>query len=216
MARRYPVHLDVSGRRCLVVGGGAVAWRKARVLADCGGRVTVVAERFCRPLRRSRRVERVSRRFRLSDLRGVWLVVAATDDSELNRKVAEAAGRRRVLVNVVDAPGLGNFIVPAQLVRGRLTVSVSTEGASPLLARKIRDRLGHQLDETYAQWLELLAEFRPRAQRRLPSFDARRRFFEQLTSEAVSLIVKEEGLSGGRRYAWQALRRLAAGAGESS
>ncbi len=216
MARRYPVHLDLSGRRCLVVGGGEVAWRKARVLADCGGRVTVVADRFCPGLRRSRRVKRIRRRFRVSDLRGVWLVVAATDDDALNRKVAEEADRRGLLVNVVDDAGAGNFIVPAQFVRGRLTVSISTEGASPLLARKIKERLSTQLDETYARWLELLAEFRPRARAELASPRDRRLFFEELTSEVVHSILKEEGLPAARRYARKVLGRLVSGAGGSS
>jgi len=208
MSRRFAVHLDLAGRECLVVGGGEVGWRKARSLADCGARVTVVSERFCRGLRRSRRVRRVSRRFRQSDLRGVWLVVVATDDRALNRTVAEQAHRLGLLVNVVDDPEACNFTVPAQFTRGRLTVSVSTEGASPLLARKIKERLGGLLDETYAEWLELLAEFRPRARAEIPSAEERRRFFDELTSEAVYSILKEKGLRGARRHARQALRRL--------
>ena len=208
MGRRFAVHLDVSGRRCLVVGGGEVGWRKARLLAECGARVTVVAERFCRGLRRSRRVRRVARRFRPSDLAGVWLVVAATDERDLNRAVAREAHRRGLLVNVVDDPEASNFIVPAQFRRGRLTVSVSTEGASPMLARKVKERLAGVLDETYAPWLELLAQFRPRAQRQLPSPESRRRFFDELTSEAFHSILKREGLSGARRHARRLLRRL--------
>jgi len=211
MARRFAVHLKLSGRKCLVVGGGEVGWRKARALADCGAEVTVVGERFCRALRRSRRVRRRARRFRASDLRGLWLVVAATDDAALNRLVAEQAERQGLLVNVVDDPEAGNFIVPAQLRRGRLTVSISTEGASPLLARKIKERLSGILDETYADWLKLLAEFRPRAQTKLASRRDRRRFFDQLTSEDVYSILKREGLRGARAYARQVLRRLAAG-----
>ncbi len=211
MPRRFAVHLHLSGRKCLVVGGGEVGWRKARALADCGARVTVVGERFCRGLRRSRRVRRLARRFRPSDLRGVWVVVAATDDRALNRAVAERAHRQGLLVNVVDDPGAGNFIVPAQFTRGRLTVSISTEGASPLLARKIKERLSGLLDETYAEWLKLLAEFRPRARARLSRPEDRRRFFDQLTSEAVYSILKEEGLGAARRYAHRALERLAEG-----
>ena len=193
----------------MVVGGGEVGWRKARALAECGARVTVVGERFCRGLRRSRRVHRVARRFRQRDLRGVWLVVLATDDRALNRTIAKRAHRLGLLVNVVDDPEACNFIVPAQFTRGRLTVSVSTEGASPILARKIKERLGGLLDETYAEWLELLAEFRAKARAELPSPDDRRRFFDELTSDAVHSILKEEGLGSARRFARQALRRLA-------
>lgn len=205
------MHLSLQGRRCLVVGGGAVGWRKARALAECGAQVTVVGERFSPALQRSRRVTRVRRRFRASDLRGVQLVVVATDDRALNRSVAGEADRRGLLVNVVDDPGAGNFIVPAQFRRGRLTVSISTEGASPLLARKLKERLGRVLDETYALWLKLLAEFRPPAQARIVSAQRRRRFFDELTSARVYRILRREGLSAGRRYARQALERLAAG-----
>jgi precorrin-2 dehydrogenase/sirohydrochlorin ferrochelatase len=211
LARTFAVHLALSGRRCLVVGGGEVGWRKARALADCGALVTVVGERFSAALRRTARVTRVRRRFRPSDLRGVWLVVAATDDRALNQAVAREANRRGLLVNVVDEPGAGNFIVPAQFRRGRLTVSISTEGASPLLARKVKERLGRLLDETYARWLRLLAEFRPRAQARVRSARARRRFFDELTSARVYRILKREGLAAGRRYARQALERPAEG-----
>lgn len=209
MARRFAVHLDLSDRRCLVVGGGEVGWRKARALADCGARVTVVAERFCRGLRRSRRVRRVLRRFRPADLEGVWLVVAATDDRDVNRTVAREAHRRGLLVNVVDDPEASNFIVPAQFRRSRLTVSISTEGASPLLARKVKERLAQLLDETYAEWLELLAGFRSRARRCLRSPETRRRFFDALTSETFYSILKKEGRGGARRYAQGLLRRLA-------
>jgi siroheme synthase-like protein len=171
----------------------------------------VVGERFSPALERSRRVTRVRRRFRHSDLRGVQLVVAATDDQALNRAVAREADRRGLLVNVVDDPGAGNFIVPAQFRRGRLTVSISTEGASPLLARKVKERLARVLDDTYRVWLRLLAEFRPAAQARIGSGERRRRFFDELTSARVYRILKREGLSAGRRYARQALERLAAG-----
>lgn len=211
LARTFAVHLALSGRRCLVVGGGEVGWRKARALAECGARVTVVGERFSPALERSERVKRVRRRFRPSDLRGIWLVVAATDDRALNRSVAREANRRGLLVNVVDEPGAGNFIVPAQFRRGLLTVSISTEGASPLLARKVKERLGGVLDETYAAWLRLLAEFRPKAQATVASAGGRRRFFDELTSARVYRILKREGLPAGRRYARQALERLAHG-----
>ena len=209
MARSFAAHLNLSGRKCLVVGGGEVGWRKARLLAECGARVTVVGEGFCRGLKRSQRVRRVARRFRASDLRGVWLVVVATDDQALNRTIAERAHRLGLLVNVVDDPEACNFTVPAQMTRGRLTVSVSTEGASPTLARKIKERLGPLFDETYAEWLELLAEFRPKALAELPSPEDRRRFFDELTSDAVYSILKKQGVGSARRHARQALRRLA-------
>jgi len=208
MVRRFPLHLNLEGEKCLVIGGGEVGWRKAKALADCGARVTVVGERFCPALRRSRRVKRVARGFRSSDLEGCRLVVVATDDRELNRAVAEEACRKGLLVNVVDEPSMGNFIVPAQFMRGRLTVSISTEGASPLLARKLKERLADIFDESYGPWLELLASLRARALKVLPSSKSRRAFFEELTSEDFHSILRNRGLAAARRRADEMLDRF--------
>jgi precorrin-2 dehydrogenase/sirohydrochlorin ferrochelatase len=208
MARRFALHLSLEGESCLVVGGGEVGWRKAKALLDCGARVTVVAERFCLGLQRSRRVTRLARQYRSSDLEGVHLVVAATDDRDLNRRVSEDGCRRGLLVNVVDDPSLGNFVVPAQLSRGRLTVSISTEGSSPLLARKLKERLADLLDDSYGPWLEVLASFRSRALRQLPSVKVRRAFFEELTSEDFHSILKNKGVGAARRCAARLLREF--------
>jgi len=139
----YPVSLKVGGQRCLVVGGGAVALKKARALARSGARVTAVSPAFD-PGFRSLKVRRVKRSFRAADVRGCFLVVSATDETSVNRAVHAACQRRRTLVNVVDQPELCSFIVPSVLRRGDLTVSISTGGRSPGLAQALRkhfDRL---------------------------------------------------------------------------
>ncbi|HQJ25707.1 MAG TPA: bifunctional precorrin-2 dehydrogenase/sirohydrochlorin ferrochelatase [Thermoleophilia bacterium] len=171
----YLAALDLRGRRCLVAGGGAVARRKAAGLLAAGASVHVVAPH----------VEGmpadvvVERRAALpGDLEGVTLLVCATDDPQVNAVLATEAHRRGVLVNVVDDPGSGSFTVPAVLRRGRLQVGVSTGGASPSLAARIRDELAVVVDEPYGELVALLGELRaewePRADAAGLPPDARR------------------------------------------
>ena len=155
----YPVMLDVSGRSCLVVGGGSVAARKVAGLIAAGGDVTVVAPEVSDEVTATgARVER--RAYRSGDVAGVRLVIAATDDPGVNAQVfadAEAAG---VWVNSADDPANCSFTLPAVLRRGDLTVTVSTGGHSPALAAWLRDRLAEEIGPEYEVLLRLLAERR--------------------------------------------------------
>jgi len=160
-APHFPVFLDLRGRRVLVVGGGTVAERKARALAQCGAKVTVVAPEMTRGIKRI--AERfVPRAFAESDLEGIWLVIVATDDEQLNTRIAVACQRRGILVNVADRPKLCSFIMPSIARRGLLTLAVSTGGASPALAQAVRRRLQRSLTERDAKAARRLARLRPR------------------------------------------------------
>jgi precorrin-2 dehydrogenase/sirohydrochlorin ferrochelatase len=159
----YPIMLDIKAKRCVVVGGGEVALRKAQALADCGARVQVISPRLCpglEQMRRSSTIESTDREYRHGDLKGAVLVVAATDDREANRRIMQEAESLSVLSNVVDDPELSNFIVPASLRRGDLTIAISTDGKSPALARKIRTRLEHDFGEEYAALVSLVEQVR--------------------------------------------------------
>jgi precorrin-2 dehydrogenase / sirohydrochlorin ferrochelatase len=160
----YQAGLDLRGRTCLVVGGGAVARRKAEGLAEAGADVRVVAPR-CLPMPGAVRV--ALRPFEDDDLDGVTLAVAASDDRELNARVAALARRRGVWVNVVDEPEEGDLVLPAVVRRGALRVAVSTGGASPALALRIRERLDEEFGPEWGELAELLGrlrtEWEPRA-----------------------------------------------------
>ncbi|MCX7912846.1 MAG: bifunctional precorrin-2 dehydrogenase/sirohydrochlorin ferrochelatase [Dehalococcoidales bacterium] len=165
----YPVFLRVSGRVCVVVGGGMVALRKVRGLLGCGAVVKVVSPALCTGLRKLADKGMVlvcGRQFQEGDLNDAFLAVAATDDPETNRRVAELAHRAGVLVNVADCPQECDFIVPAAFSRGDITVAVSTSGTSPALARKIRDELAGHLGKEYAMLALLVARVRSRLGRR--------------------------------------------------
>ncbi len=155
----YPVGLIVAGRRCVVVGGGAVAARKVASLFEAGARVVVVAPEICDDIRRLD-VELVERPYRRDDLEGAWLVVSATDRVEVNRAVSADAEEARVWANAADDPVACAFTLPAVLRRGPVTVAVATGGHSPALAGWLRDRVGELLGPEVGQLAELLSEAR--------------------------------------------------------
>jgi siroheme synthase-like protein len=136
----YPIFLDLSGRRCVVVGGGEVANRKARKLLQAKAEVVVISPEV-RPELESVAAEVHRRPYEEGDLEGAYLAFAATDAREVNAAVAREAARRSVPVNVADRPSEGDFAVPSLVRRGRLQIAVSTGGASPTLARGIKGEL---------------------------------------------------------------------------
>ncbi len=164
----YPTTLvDLDKTPCVVVGGGEVAARKVAALREAGARPIVISPRLVDALRRQAErgeIDVVEREYQPDDLAGVRLVIAATDDAAINETVWQEARAAGCLVNVVDDPARCNFYVPATVRRGALTLSISTGGHSPLLARRIRESLEGQFDAAYAPFLALLGELRPRVQ----------------------------------------------------
>jgi precorrin-2 dehydrogenase/sirohydrochlorin ferrochelatase len=156
----YPILLQLHERLCVVVGGGPVGRRKARGLVQTGARVRLIDYKPAAPGEDLEGIEIVSRPYRPDDLEGAFLVFAATGEREVNAAVALEARRRGILFNVADAPGEGDFTLPALLRRGELTVAVSTGGQSPALAALIRDRLSGILGPEWATVLEIAAALR--------------------------------------------------------
>jgi precorrin-2 dehydrogenase len=165
----YVACLDLTGRACLVVGEGAMAQEKVDGLAASGASVTRVAPDV----------------YRASDLDRVWLVVAATSDDELNRRVYADAEERKIFCNVADVPQLCSFILPALHRRGPITVAVSTAGASPALAQWLRDRFASQIGFEHAQLANELQRLRPWARQNLHSYEERRDYFRDLVTKAL-------------------------------
>jgi len=213
-----PIFLDIREQPCLVVGGGAVAARKAAQLLRAGARVTVhapaLSAAFAADLDSSRVVHRAAR-FAEEDLSNHALVIAATDDAEVNRAVAAAAKARHVPVNVVDQPMLCSFIMPSIIDRSPVIVAVSSGGASPVLARLLRARLETLIPAGYGHLAALAAEFRDRIKARLAPAE-RRRFWERVLQGPIAELV----FSGRQSEARQALgaslddARLAISGGE--
>lgn len=174
----YPAYLDISGRPVLVVGAGTVAARKIGRLTECGAEVTVIAPEVCETTRRLARdhdIDIRTRNYRDGDVEGAWLVVAATGREEVNRRVSADAERAGVFCNVVDVPALCSFQVPAIVRRGLLQLAISTGGASPGLARRLRKRLEEEFGPGYGELLKGLRELRDHIQAKYPKDAGRRR-----------------------------------------
>jgi siroheme synthase-like protein len=182
--RFYMACLDLEGRRCLVVGGGRIAHEKIVGLLDCGARVTVVAPEITDEVR-ALNVQLREREYDSADLDGPFLVVAATDDTELNRRVHAEAEARSRLCNVVDVPDLCNFILPAVHRIDPIAVAVSTGGASPALAKRIRDDVAALITDEYADLARELRALRPWAKRELPTYEQRRAYFDDLVAQEL-------------------------------
>ena len=209
----YPLFADLAGRRCVVIGGGPIAQRKVTTLLGCGARLTVISPTVTTRLAgyaRQGRIRLAKRRFRPGDLRGAWLVYAATDDRRINALVHREAARRRVFANIVDQTPLCSFIAPAIFRRDPLTIAVSTGGASPSLAKKVRSDLSRALGEAYVPMLRLLRNLRGVAKQRLPSYDDRKRYFDDLVRGRVFALIQRGRTAAARREALALLRRYAA------
>jgi precorrin-2 dehydrogenase/sirohydrochlorin ferrochelatase len=179
----YIACLRLKGRRCLVVGGGDVGLEKVEGLLTCDADVTLVA-----PEAHPALVELAlegsivweRREFADSDLEGCLIAIAATNDTDVNISVFDGAERRAMLVNVVDVPPLCNFILPAIVRTGPLAVAISTAGASPALAKRMKREIAQLFGEPYAQLAILLNDARGWAKATLPTFQDRKEFFEAI------------------------------------
>jgi siroheme synthase-like protein len=180
----YMACVDLRGRDVLVVGGGRVALEKVHGLLECEARVTVVAPAVVDELARLP-VRVVRRAFGPVDVHGRLLVIAATNDRDVNRRVSAACAERATLCNVADDPELCSFILPALVRRDPIVVGVSTGGASPALAQRLRDRIAELVRPEHAELAVRLEELRPWAKRELPTYEARRDFFAEIVAEAL-------------------------------
>ena len=180
MPNYYPIMLDVRGRPAVVIGGDAIAAEKAAALCACGARVTAISPTFCQQLQREGEQGRVTlhrRAYERGDTAGAFVVVAATSDQGLIEALwAETQGCGQ-LVNIVDVPARCTFILPSILRRDQLTIAVSTEGASPGLAKRIRQHLESLFPAAYGPYLRLAAAARARLRASGVSYKRRDAFF---------------------------------------
>src|SRR5579875_1056452 len=179
----YIACLKLKGRRCLVVGGGDVGLEKVEGLLACDADVTLVAPEAIDALAElaaEGSIRWEQREYRPDDLEGCLIAIAATSDTDVNIRVFEDAERRAMLVNVVDVPPLCNFILPAIVRTGPLAIAISTAGASPALAKRMKREVGELFGEPYATLAVLLNDARGWAKATLPTYGDRKRFFESI------------------------------------
>ncbi len=194
----YPVFLDLGGRLVVIVGGGAVAERKVVTLGEYAPRIRVIAPEVTpvlEDLARSGAIDLERRGYVRGDLTGAFLVVCATDSEEVNRAVHAEAEERGVLVNVVDVPDLCSFIVPSIVRRGTLSVAISTGGAAPTVAKRLRKHVQDHLGPEWETYVTLLGEVRTLVMERVPGGEADRKpIFEAIADS--DLLVR---IAGGAR-----------------
>jgi precorrin-2 dehydrogenase/sirohydrochlorin ferrochelatase len=195
MSRFYPILVDLQGKKALVVGGGKVAQRKIESLLEYGASVHVIARELTaelEQLRSRKRIELLGGEFSEAHLEGVFLVIAATDDALLNRRVSQEAQKRGLLVNAVDQPADCNFIVPSVLSRGDLLIAVSTSGKSPAFARKVRLELDQHFGKEYGFFLNLMGNLRKEILRLGLSQEENKKAFEELVYSDLLQAIRQK------------------------
>jgi precorrin-2 dehydrogenase/sirohydrochlorin ferrochelatase len=181
----YIACLKLTGRRCVVVGGGAIGLEKVDGLLACEGRVVLISPRAVPELEElaaEGSIEWVRREYETADLEATFIAIAATEDTDINIRVYEDAERRAMLVNIVDVPPLCNFILPAIVRTGPLAIAISTAGASPALAKRIKAQVAEEYGEPYARLAVLLNDVRGWAKGTLPTYQDRKAFFEGIVN----------------------------------
>ncbi len=185
----FPVFLDLDGRRCVVIGAGDVAARRARQLLKANADVLIIAPEAgagITALVERNKIEFRQKAFCPTDLSGCVLVIAATDNEAVNQQVSDIARGRNIPVNVVDNPRLCSFIMPAVIDRDPVQIAISTGGASPVLARLLRAKLESLIPGSYGRLASAMGEFRERVRETFPAMGERRRFWEQVIEGPIA------------------------------
>jgi uroporphyrin-III C-methyltransferase/precorrin-2 dehydrogenase/sirohydrochlorin ferrochelatase len=191
-----PIFAKVNNRRCLVVGGGEVAKRKAGTLLEAGAKVRIVAPEICTELAENINIEAIVARFEVKHLDGMTLVIAATNDRNVNKLVSELSQGRNIPVNVVDDPGLCSFILPSILDRSPLMVSFSSGGASPVLARMLRSKLETMIPHNYGRLAAFAERQRDYVKQHLGNSTLRRIFWENVFEGVIAEKVLADDEAG--------------------
>jgi uroporphyrin-III C-methyltransferase/precorrin-2 dehydrogenase/sirohydrochlorin ferrochelatase len=184
----YPVFMDIKDQPCLVVGGGSIALRKIRLQLKAGAKITVIAPELCSELREEfgTQIGHLARRFEDTDIEGYRLITAATDQSAVNQRISHLAQAKNIPVNVVDEPELCSFITPAIVERPPMTIGISTGGAAPVLARKVRSLIETTIPAGYGRLAAAMNQTRDALKDKLPDEQQRRAFWEDVVDGSIA------------------------------
>lgn len=203
---KFPIYLELSNRRAVVIGAGSVAARNVQALHDAGARVIVIAEHVKSTLEQAFQlpnVELVLAAYHKNYLAGATLAVAATNDPILNRKVFQDCQELEVLCNVVDQPELCDFYMPAVVKRGDLQIAVGADGCCPAYSGHLRRKLEESFTDEHGHFLEQLEKTRERIIREIADTNQRKAILGRLASDESFHVFQEEGGSGWSEYAHQ-------------
>lgn len=188
MTYYVPVMLNLSQRRCIIVGGGAVAERKVMSLLDAGAEIVVISPEMTPALQQryeERRLEWISRKYQYGDLKGAFLVFAATDHAETNQMIVEEAHSLGIPVNHTGDGEKGSFITPSVLRRQELVVAISTSGAGPAASRHLCDEINQHYGDHYEEYIHFLSKVRAEVKRNVPHEELRKKMFRSLADMEI-------------------------------
>ncbi|SHG89721.1 precorrin-2 dehydrogenase / sirohydrochlorin ferrochelatase [Thermosyntropha lipolytica DSM 11003] len=194
MAHLFPAFINLEGKNCLIIGGGKVAERKVANLLAYGTNIKVVSPKVTENIKEWGEKGLITvnlRAFDDRDLDGIFMVFAATNDSDLNRRVARICRMKGILLNAVDDPVNCDFYVPSVVRRDSLVVAISTEGKSPLFARKMREELEGLIPEAYGWYVDLLGEVREKAKAKINDINEREALFHKLVNDEILGLLRK-------------------------
>ena len=214
----FPINLDLRGKRCVVVGGGEVAERRAEALLGCGADVLVVSPKVTTVLQEL--VERgevrlAERPFAPADVQSAFLVMSATDSREVNAEVSRLARNVGILVSVADDAALSDFIMPATIRRNAFQISVCTSGKSPALAKRVRQELEDSYGEEYGLLVEILGEIREVVKAERADQGDRQAVFESILDSDVIDLLAAGKVAEAKSRAWDILEDAKSGLGNA-
>jgi precorrin-2 dehydrogenase / sirohydrochlorin ferrochelatase len=198
----YPIYLSITNKKCVVAGGGEVGERKVERLVACGAQVVLTSRELTPVLEKMKgegRLEHIDTDYDESCLAGAFLVIGATDKSEINARIYRDAKERNILVNIADDPTKCDFILPALLERGDLVVALSTGGKSPALAVKLREDLEALFGPEYETFLEIMGKVRAMLLATQRSSEDNKKVFTALVESDVLRLIKEKNWEEARR-----------------
>jgi precorrin-2 dehydrogenase/sirohydrochlorin ferrochelatase len=204
----YPAFLNLHGKKAVIVGGGNVAERKVLTLVKAGAAVTVISPTLTKRLlkeKERKNIHHIARNYRQGDLRGSFLVIAATDVPSVNSRIAKEAPS---LVNVVDVPKECTFIAPSVITRGPLSIAISTGGASPAFSKTIRKELEKVIGPEVGEYLKFAGAMRKKALAEISDREKRERFLKDLASEKTLQSLRTKGMQALKHAAEERLEKL--------
>lgn len=181
----FPFFTDIEGKQCVIVGGGTVAFRKAEKLLTFKPKIRVIAEKVCGELLEIPDIEITQKRFDYADIADAFMVIAATDDRELNGNIYRFCSKRNIFVNTVDDRENCGFIFPALVKGENFTVAVSTAGKSPLYARYLREKIENTLTDDSDEIIEILSSYRDIIKQRIGSEEKRKAAFQKILKQCI-------------------------------
>ncbi len=201
---KYPIYLEVKGRRVVIIGGGAVTTRKAQVLLDAGARLVIVSPNIddvLTNLCRGSSAELIKSKYSKNYLTGAVLAIAATNDRQLNKQIYKDCQELEILCNVVDEPELCDFITPAVVKRGDLQIAIGTDGNCPAYAGHVREKLEHLFTEKHGQFLAELETLRKKIIEDVPDAERRKVLLGRLVDDESFEYFAQNGDQKWRSFA---------------